>query len=157
VERQHVSVVLDQSVPAGVQQQVQEAVAGAAGIDTARGDTITVSSVAFAKPPAPPAASPVKTFIGPAKWAGLALATLLFLFFVTRAIRRRESLALGGEPTWLTEISSPRPVAELAGGAGQTPTLALPQAPTTQRAVEQLADKEPAILAQQLSTWMSED
>jgi flagellar M-ring protein FliF len=93
--------------------------------------------------------------VGYAKYVALGIGVLLFLFFVTRAIRRRESLALGGEPTWLTEISSPRPVAELAGGAA--PSLALPQTPDTQRAVEQLAEKEPAVLAQQLSSWMSED
>jgi flagellar M-ring protein FliF len=159
INRLDVAVLVDSAAKADV-AAITDALTSAAGIQNARGDTLSVQEIAFAKPAAAPAAkeSPIPAGAASyAKYVALGIGVLLFLFFVTRAIRRRESLALGGEPTWLTEISSPRPVAELAGGAGQTPTLALPQAPTTQRAVEQLADKEPAILAQQLSTWMSED
>src|SRR3712207_8754567 len=42
VEKQAVAVVLDESVPPNVARELQAAVAGAAGIDTARGDTLTV-------------------------------------------------------------------------------------------------------------------
>ena len=34
------------------------------------------------------------TMLGPIKWAGLGLATLLFLFFTRRALKKREGEAL---------------------------------------------------------------
>jgi flagellar M-ring protein FliF len=155
INRLDVAVLVDSAAKADV-AAITDALTSAAGIQNARGDTLSVQEIAFAKPAEVPAAkeSPIPAGAASyAKYVALGLGVLLFLFFVTRAIRKRESLALGGEPTWLTEISSPRPVAELGGAA----SLALPQAPTTQRAVEQMADKDPAVLAQQLSTWMSED
>src|SRR5436190_427441 len=54
--------------------------------------------------------------IGYAKYAALGLGSLLFLFFVTRHLRRREQSDLIGEPVWLTQIDSPRPVGALGAG-----------------------------------------
>ena len=54
---------------------------------------MTQSTVAFAKPKAAPgpAGLPVPpAFIAPLKYAGIGLASILFLFFMTRALRRRE-------------------------------------------------------------------
>ena len=59
VESQHVSVLLDKSVPASALPAIREAVTNAAGIQTKRGDTISIGQVAFAKSTsaaAPPAA-----------------------------------------------------------------------------------------------------
>ena len=89
--------------------------AAAAGINPKRGDTMTQSTVVFAKPKAAPgpAGLPVPpAFVTPLKYAGIGLASILFLFFMTRALRRREQEALP-MPTWLTEIEGPRPLAEL--------------------------------------------
>jgi len=52
VNAQQVSVLLDRSVPASAIPQIRAAVASAAGIDTSRGDVLTVGQVAFARPPA---------------------------------------------------------------------------------------------------------
>ena len=50
VESQHVSVLLDHSVPAASVPAVKEAVTNAAGIQAKRGDTISIGQMAFAKP-----------------------------------------------------------------------------------------------------------
>jgi flagellar M-ring protein FliF len=152
VERQSVAVLLDASVPAAVAAQIREAVAGAAGIDPARGDTLTVNRVPFAKPEEPEQPSPVEDYLGYAKWGALGLATLIFLLLVRRALRRREEETLG-EPVWLSEINAPQPLSALEADA---PTLELPRSDIRRRA-EELAAKEPEKVAQQLRAWMAED
>ena len=49
VESQHVSVLLDHSVPAASVPAIKEAVTNAAGINAKRGDTISIGQIAFAK------------------------------------------------------------------------------------------------------------
>ena len=49
VETQHVSVLLDHSVPASAVPAIKEAVTNAAGINAKRGDTISIGQIAFAK------------------------------------------------------------------------------------------------------------
>ena len=68
------------------------AVEGAAGIDTQRGDVMSVSQVAFAKAPAEaPAAGPARpASLGYAKYAGVGLGLLAFLFFAMRQLHKRE-------------------------------------------------------------------
>jgi len=150
VERLNVAVVLDSSVPAATANQLRSAVASAAGIDVARGDELTLSRVAFARPPAPAEPPVVAGLTGYLKWAGLALASLLFLFFVTRALRKREREALA-EPVWLKEITAPQSLAALEAPAGD----AAPRHGVKQRA-EQLASREPDKVAAQLRNWMQE-
>lgn len=154
VERQSIGVMLDASVPAGVATQIQQAVASAAGIDAARGDTITTSRVPFAKAPVTEAKDPIADYLGYIKWGGLALATLLFLFFVRRSLKKREGEALG-EPVWLREINAPQPLAALEAAA-PTAELGRPKNDIRRRA-EEIAAKEPEKVAQQLRAWMAED
>ena len=133
---------------------IRNALSSAAGIQAARGDTLSVQEVAFAKPvAAPPAkAGPIPAGAATyAKYVALGLGILLFLVFVTRAIRKRERSSLG-EPTWLTEISAPRSVSEL--GDGSQAALA---AGGSQRPADRLGSQDPALVAQQLRTWMAED
>jgi flagellar M-ring protein FliF len=155
VERQNVAVVLDASVPPAVARQLEQAVTAAAGIDTNRGDTLTVNRVAFARPAVPAKPNPMAGAMDQAKWGALALGLLLFLFFVTRHLRRREREALG-EPMWLSEITAPQSLAALEAAA---PTAVLPAGKPrneVRRRAEELAAKEPAKAAQQLRAWMSE-
>ena len=152
VEKLNVAVVLDASVPAPVARELQKAVENAAGIDSSRGDKLSLSRVAFAKTPAPAKPSAVEGMTGYAKWAGLGLGSLLFLFFVTRHLRRREREALG-EPVWLREINAPQSLAALESGS---PSAAASARTSVRKRAEQIAAKEPEKAAQQLRAWMQE-
>ena len=117
VEGLHIALLVDKSVtsaaatgaaatgttgplPAGP-AAIEASVAAAAGLVPARGDTITTTQVAFARPPAAPSAGPVPVgLIGPLKWAGLGLGALAFCFVMLRQLRRRERETLP-EPAWL--------------------------------------------------------
>src|SRR5256885_13418842 len=105
------------------------------------------------------AAGPAANMIGYAKWLGMGLATLLFLFFMRRALRKREDADLMGEPVWLRSIEAPRPVGELAAGGGlsEQPTQLLPAGQSRRHVVEQVVEKEPERVVQALRTWMAEE
>jgi flagellar M-ring protein FliF len=159
VKKLDVALLVDPSVPKDQAASLKDAVAVAAGIDPKRGDNITMSKVAFAKPKAAPgpAGLPVPPgFMAPLKYAGIGLASILFLFFVTRALRKRETEALP-MPTWLTEIDMPRPLAELerSTSAGPMPVPAIAEAKAS--AVDSLVQEQPERVAQQLRAWISED
>lgn len=166
VENQHVSVLLDHSVPAASIAAIKEAVTNAAGIQTKRGDTISIGQVAFAKAPA--ATSPASA--GPmadAKYAILGLGAALFLFFSTRSLRKREKGVIE-EPVWLRELEAPMRLSELERenaplraevGPGQAPPASGNAAggDDIRRQVERLAENDPDRVAQQLRTWMHEE
>jgi flagellar M-ring protein FliF len=156
--------VLDKKVPAAQASQIKAAVATAAGIDPARGDTMTMSQVAFAPLPKPAAATglPIPpAFAGILKGAGAGLAALLFLFFVTRHLRRREGEELMREPSWLRQLdAAPRTVAQIES-AHAPATAALSQvdegSENSQWALEEVVKREPERVAAQLKTWLAED
>jgi flagellar M-ring protein FliF len=155
-----VSVLLDKSVPAAAIPQIRAAIAGAAGIQAKRGDVLSVGQVAFAKPPAAAAPSPVAKFGSYLKYALLGFAALTFLLFVTRQLRRREAETLAGDPTWLREIESPRTLAELERLEALSPTQVRPLRTPEQPArlqVEDLVARDPDRVAQQVRAWMQED
>jgi flagellar M-ring protein FliF len=162
VKKLSVALVVDQSVPAADLAALKSAVASAAGIDTTRGDVLTATQVAFAKPVVPKT-GPVPTgLLGPLKWVGLGLASLLFLFFMTRALKRREGEQLAG-PAWLTEIAEPVSLAELEERTQiiepQQPAIALPprMPDTNLQALDQLMEREPERVAAQVKHWISAD
>ncbi|MDX6399109.1 MAG: flagellar M-ring protein FliF [Gaiellaceae bacterium] len=161
VNKLNVAVIVDKSVPKAEVAAVRSAVQNAAGITPQRGDKLSVSQVAFAKPPAAPKKAAAASIIGYAKYAGAALALLLFLFFVTRHLRRREDQALG-QPVWLREIESPTSLAELERGmTGDEPTMALSRARPLENPLrgelEELVDREPERVAHQVRAWMNEE
>ena len=163
VNKLDVALLVDKSVPAAQATALKQAVAAAAGINPKRGDTMTQSTVVFAKPKAAPgpAGLPVPpAFVTPLKYAGIGLASILFLFFMTRALRRREQEALP-MPTWLSEIEGPRPLAELEQSTSSAPALAAVGAgslPEPGRStVDSLVQEQPERVAQQLRAWISED
>jgi flagellar M-ring protein FliF len=149
-----VAVLVDKSVPPAQVAQLQSALGAAAGITPKRGDTISVSQVTFAKqPPAKPATTPMNP-LGYAKYALLGLGLALFLFFMSRHLKKREDETLLREPTWLREIEAPTSLAELEQGtAVSIPDIAESQ---TKKSVEELADRSPERVAQQVRLWMNE-
>jgi flagellar M-ring protein FliF len=158
VKKLDVALLVDKSVPAAQATALKSAVAAAAGIDPKRGDTMTQSTVAFAKPKAAPgpAGLPVPPgFVAPLKYAGIGLASVLFLFFVTRALRRREEEALP-MPTWLSEIEGPRPLAELERSTSAAPASVAAESNGGSK-VDSLVREQPERVAQQLRAWISED
>jgi flagellar M-ring protein FliF len=161
VNGQQVSVLLDRSVPASAIPQIRAAVASAAGIDARRGDVLTVGQVAFARPPVAAAPSPVATYGGYLKYVFVTIAALGFLLFVTRQLKRREQETLAGEPTWLNEIQAPRTLAELERlEHDDHPTHVRPLRTPEQHArlqVEDLVERDPDRVAQQVRAWMTED
>jgi flagellar M-ring protein FliF len=161
VNTQTVSVLVDKSVPASAIPAIKAAVAGAVGINAKRGDSLSISQIAFAKPAATTASptSPTK-MLGYAKYAVVGLGALLFLFFMRRNLKRREREVFGGQPTWLRELETPRPLAALASGADEDVTdIKRLRSPVNvpKRQVEELVERDPDRVAQQVRAWMSED
>jgi flagellar M-ring protein FliF len=170
VESEHVSVLLDHSVPASAVPAIKEAITNAAGIQPKRGDTISIGQVAFAKSTAATAAA--SSPLAYAKYALLGIAAFVFLFMTTRSLRKREQEPIE-EPVWLRELDAPMRLAELEREASTRPievSAANGQpVPVGQgaagagggdeirRQVEALADTDPDRVAQQLRTWMQED
>jgi flagellar M-ring protein FliF len=169
VESQHVSVLLDKSVPASALPAIREAVTNAAGIQTKRGDTISIGQVAFAKTGA---AAPASSPLSAAKYVLLGLGAMIFLFFTTRSLRKREKETID-EPVWLRELETPMRLSELERETTPRPAAAMASvAPprsggsanghdsdgedSIRRQVEQLVDSNPDRVAQQLRSWMQE-
>lgn len=157
VNKLDVALVVDPSVPPTVRTQLQQAVATAAGIQKARGDTISTSVVPFAKQTTAVAGMPVGNMLGYAKYVGVALASLLFLFFMRRHLRRREGDDLVGEPVWLRQVAAPRTVAELAAPDGPTQIMPPPVVSAHRQAVEEAVQRDPERVAQTLRAWMDEE
>ena len=173
VESQHVSVLLDRSVPASALPAIREAVTNAAGIQPKRGDTISIGQVAFAKTTAeaPGSTSSMTSY---AKDALLVIGGIVFLFFTTRSLRKRESEAIE-EPVWLRELDAPMRLSELERETAvrvdpddgrrrrerkrkrkRQRQRDIESSDPLRRQVEQLADSDPEAVAQQLRTWMQE-
>jgi flagellar M-ring protein FliF len=164
-----VSVLLDKSVPAAALPAIREAVTNAAGIQAKRGDTISIGQVAFAKATSSAAAS---SPLSMAKYVLLGLGAIIFLFFTTRSLRKREKEPID-EPVWLRELEAPMRLSELERETTPRPAavmagVAPPRAPgnanghdsdgddSIRRQVEQLVDSNPDRVAQQLRSWMQE-
>ena len=97
--------------------------------------------------------------IGYAKYALIGFGALLFLFFMRRSIRRREKEGFTGQPTWLRELETPRPLAALASGDDAQTDVKRLRSPVNvpKRQVEELVERDPDRVAQQVRAWMSED
>jgi flagellar M-ring protein FliF len=162
VNKLNVALIVDKSVPPEVFASLKQAVTSAAGIDTARGDTIQAAQVPFAKVETPKAGPVPTTLLGPLKWVGIGIASLLFLFFMSRSLRKREGEALA-TPAWLTQIEEPVSLAELEQQtqvmSAPAPTITLPpRAPdANMQALDQLMEREPERVAAQVKQWMSQD
>jgi flagellar M-ring protein FliF len=173
VNRLNVSVLVDQAAKPDT-AAIQKAVEAAVGFDAARGDVVTVQAVPFAKQETPPvAAGPIPASLsGILKPVGLGLAALLFLFFVTRGLRRRQTDAFAEEPSWLRELQagSFTPARSRIGASYEEETVEPldqfdPQAEARKVfasdpraiALDDLINREPEKVAHQLRTWITEE
>ena len=164
VNKLNVALMVDKSVPPAVVDSLKQTVATAAGVDTARGDTITADPdrVRQGRRRRRPARCRRRCS---ARSSGSASASraLLFLFFMTRGLRKREGEALG-TPAWLTEIEEP---VSLAAARGRTaaPTSTAPRRrccpprvpDASLHQLDQLMEREPERVAAQVRQWMAED
>jgi flagellar M-ring protein FliF len=153
VTQQHVALILDKSVPAAEVAQLESAVKAAAGIEPKRGDTITTSRIAFAKPPevAGPAGPGIADY---GKYAVLGLAAVGFLIFAGRHLRKRQDEVLA-EPLWLRELNAPTSLAELEV-RGPAEKDWDDDRPTLPDNAEEVAAMDSDRVAQQLRSWMKE-
>jgi flagellar M-ring protein FliF len=156
---QTVSVLVDKTVPAASIPAIKSAVAAAVGLNPKRGDSLSVQQIAFAKPAATPAPASSTKMIGYAKYALIGFGALVFLFFMRRSIKKREKEGFTGQPTWLRELETPRPLAALVSGDDPQTEIKRLRAPVNvpKRQVEELVERDPDRVAQQVRAWMSED
>jgi flagellar M-ring protein FliF len=154
VNKLNVALIVDKSVPKTEIPALQTAVASAAGIDAARGDAISVSQIAFAKPAKVEAAGAgAGGMLGYAKYAAAGLGLLAFLIFSARHLRRREGETLMRQPQWLREIEAPTTLAELEKPRDRTGLPARSENEARDQ-IEELAERDPERVAQQIRTWM---
>src|SRR3954452_4124325 len=163
VNKVDIALLVDKSVPPAVFQSLKSTVGAAVGFNTARGDTMQAAQMAFAKPATPKAGPVPTTMLGPLKWVGLGLASLLFLFFMTRGLKKREGENLG-TPAWLTTIEEPMSLAQLEAHTQSnyldTAASAMlpPRVPDASlHQLDQLMEREPERVAAQVKAWMAED
>lgn len=155
VNRQTISLVLDKSIPPAEAVQLKNAVAAAAGLEPKRGDTITTSRIAFAKPPEAAAPSPIGNVVGIGKYVLLALAAAGFLFFAGRHLKRRQEDVLDAEPVWLHELNAPTSLADLELGDPDREG-GWEERARAEHLGDDVAEMEPDRVAQQLRAWMKE-
>jgi flagellar M-ring protein FliF len=168
VNRLDVAVVVDKNakIPAADLAALKNTISSAAGLQTGRGDTISLSQVAFAKLPAakaPGGGLPIPPAVsGALKGVGIGIGALLFLFFVTRHIRKREADELMDEPSWLRQLEAARPPALPMAppdmrGDQPTVTMASVGPDPRRQALEQVISTEPERVAAHLRSWITED
>jgi flagellar M-ring protein FliF len=168
VTKEHVSVLLDRSVPASAVPAIREAVSNAAGIEAKRGDTLYIGQMTFSKATATTPGSS-SSMLSYAKDLLAVIAAAVFIFFTTRFLRKREALPIEQDPPWLRNLEGPVRLAELereVGAAGRpgNGNAGAPGAPvgagastTARQRIEELASSNPEQIAGQLRSWMSEE
>lgn len=163
VNRLDVALVVDRSVPAAQVASLQKSVASLAGITPARGDTLAVSHVAFAKQTVSaakpsPVAGLMQNPLGLAKDALIGLGALAFLFAMRRSLKRREGEENVPEPTWLREIQTGLTVAELESAPARRalPPVEDPEHDAIRTQVEEIVQHRPEAIADQVAAWMKE-
>lgn len=163
VVNQHVSVLLDKSVRPSEVPAIKEAVANAAGVEPKRGDTIYIGQMAFSKAAAGGAGGS-SSMMGYAKDVLGAIVALVFLFFTTRFLRKREAAPIEHDPSWLKELETPVRLAELerevGGGTVRASGNGAARPPERKEPREQVAELvsiSPERIANQLRSWMNEE
>jgi flagellar M-ring protein FliF len=166
VNRLNVALMVDTSIPAAQVAALQKSVAAMAGVDTTRGDTLAVTTLAFVVPPkvvvaAPAGGLPIPpAMLGMLKWVAVVLGSGIFLFFLRKNLKRREGEGVSLEPTWLSEIERSVPVGALGPGPIAPLEIAIdPEGERRHQLKEQVQDivrTNPEQIALQINQWMRE-
>jgi flagellar M-ring protein FliF len=161
-----VAVMLDKSIKLTPAQmtQLKASIGSAAGLDIAgRKDTLNVTQgLSFAAQPAAPKSGPIPAaFSGILKGVGIGLGALLFLFFVTRHLRKRERGELIDEPSWLKSLEAAQPkqlmpMPEFSHEAAATDVMIATDDPR-RRQLDTIIHDEPERVAAHLRQWITED
>jgi flagellar M-ring protein FliF len=166
VNRQSISVLVNSKVPSSDLPTIRSMVEQALGYNAKRGDTISVGALPFAKIAATPAAttSSTSSMMGKIKYVLVGVGVLVFLCFMGRLLRKRETEQFAGQPTWLRELEMPRTLAEIESQSkmvdleGPTVVARLrPPVNVAKQQVEELVDRDPERVASQIRQWMTED
>jgi flagellar M-ring protein FliF len=167
VNRQDVAIMLDKSVKlTGAQMtQLKASLASAAGLQIAqRKDTLNVTQgLSFAAVPAASTKSgPIPAaFSGILKGLGIGLGALLFLFFVTRHLRKRERGELIDEPSWLRslEAAQPKELMPMPDFAPQPAAneVSIATSDPRRQHLDNIIHDEPERVAAHLRSWITED
>ncbi len=161
ITQQSVSVLVANTVPASELAQIKAAVSTAVGLQPKRGDLISVGQLPFAKPAsAPAAATAPSSMMKYAKYGAIGVASLIFLVFSARLLRKRERESFLGEPTWLRELEAPRSLSSLDSARPPEPaevTALRSPVNIAKRQVEELVQRDPERVAQQVRAWMAEE
>lgn len=161
VNKLDVALLVDSSVPAAQVASLRKSVASLVGLTPSRGDSMAVTRLTFAKTSTPKAGGGPLAMLGNPislmKDVVLAIAAIVFLFIMRRALSRREKEDSVPEPTWLRELESGFSLSELEASK----TIALPAAPIDRRdpvheQIEEIANNSPEVIASQVSQWMKE-
>jgi flagellar M-ring protein FliF len=164
VNRLDVAVMLDKSVK--LTPQLKASIASAAGLDLAgRKDTLNITEglTLAAQPAATTKSGPIPAaFSGILKGVGIGLGALLFLFFVTRHLRRRERGELIDEPSWLKSLEAAQPkelmpMPDFAPATAQATEVAIATADPRRQQLDNIIHDEPERVAAHLRQWITED
>ena len=154
------ALFVSNKVPAATVASLKTAVSSALGLVPTRGDVLSVAQIPFSNTAATTSTKTALNPIAYAKYVAIGLGALIFLFFMSRAIRKREKEGLAGEPTWLRELEHRRPVSEFEleppEEVGPIKQLRSP-VNTAKRQVEDLVERDPDRVAMQVRAWMAED
>ncbi|HEV2369509.1 MAG TPA: flagellar basal-body MS-ring/collar protein FliF [Acidimicrobiales bacterium] len=172
VRRLSVAVLLDGSVKGVDQATVRQLVTAAAGIQPARGDTLTVAQMPFstaaandAKTAAAAAASAQRKaqITGIVKSVAPVLIVLVALALLAKVMRRPRSYPLSAGPTLALEPGPGRPgggpvamPAMASGAPDRTAELSEPISGRGPARLEEFIEQQPDEVARLLRGWMSE-
>jgi len=166
VKQTSVAVLLDGVTNQNELRQLRAAVIAAAGLNLARGDALSISSIPFNNSVAITAATAAKAqqqqtlILSIARWAALVIVPLVLLFLLRRMLvssrvkRFNELDELGLEV--IEEGQGPDATAMLAG-PGNVAAIAAPQDSAERKAMVELAREKPELVAGLIGRWIEED
>jgi flagellar M-ring protein FliF len=154
IQRMSVAVLVDSSVKGVKLAAIKSLVSAAAGLQPARGDTISVVKLPFAAQAKTTAAvssgSSLTSMVGIAKTALLVIGVLLAIFFILRSSRRESS-----EELFLPEFAQPMAL-QPAAIESTAPLVQIPSStPIVSEDVLDFIDKQPEDVAKLLRIWMN--